>query len=115
MAVKPPITPKRPTNLIRLTVFWVIFVIGILTVVALMSPHDNLKDVPISTVISEANKGNISKIEVQGDNLKVTPRGEDQAKEKSTKDSSSRLKKKGLNSDETVDKVISVPANKKNV
>ena len=110
-----PPNPKKTSNIIRLSIFWAIFVIGILTVVALFAPQDNLKDVPISTVISEANKGNVTKIEVQGDNLKVTPKGESEATQKSTKDRSSSLQEQGLEADAPVDVVISEPSNTSDV
>src|SRR6185437_15101664 len=43
------------------------------------------------------NSGNVSKIEIQGDSLKITPKGSDVATEKSTKESGSDLYSQGLN------------------
>ncbi len=99
MAMKTPLPPKKPSNLIRLSLFWVILVVCVLAVVALVAPHDTLNTVPISTVINEANAGNISKIEVQGNNLTITPKGSDHPTEKSVKDASSSLIEQGLNKD----------------
>jgi len=59
MAIKSPTPNKKTNNLIRLGLFWAILVFGILAVVAITSPHENLKDVPISDVISRANAGDI--------------------------------------------------------
>lgn len=111
MAIKSPHSPKKPSNIIRLTLFWAIFVIAVLTGVALLSPQDKLKEVPISTVISEANSGNVSKIEVQGNNLKITPKGDEEPTQKSTKDPSSSLQEQGLKSDAPVEVVITQPSN----
>jgi cell division protease FtsH len=82
---------------------------------SIVSPHDNLKSVPISTIISEANAGNISKIEVQGNDLKITPKGSDQPTEKSVKDSSSSLQDQGLNKDSAAVVSYSAPSNTDNV
>ena len=48
--------------------------------------HANLKAVPISDVIARANKGEIAKIEIQGNDVKITPKGEQRATEKATKE-----------------------------
>lgn len=99
MATKSPMSPKKPNNVIRLTLFWAILVFGVLIAVAVFSPHDNLKTVAVSDVIRRANAGEISKIEVQGNELKITPEGSDKPTEKSTKDGSSSLYEQGLKSD----------------
>ena len=95
MAIKSPI-PKKPNNILRLSLFWVILVIGVLAAVAVTSPHDNLKSVPLSQVIQDANNGDIAKIQVQGDNLTVTPKGSDAPTQKSIKDSVGTLEQQGL-------------------
>jgi cell division protease FtsH len=99
MALKTPISPKKPSNLIRLSLFWAILVFGILAFVAITSPHDNLKDVPLSDVVNSANAGNVSKIEIQGNDLKITPKGSDVPTEKSTKEAGSDIYAQGLNHD----------------
>lgn len=103
MAMKSPIAPKRPNNIIRLTLFWGILVFGVLAAVAVFSPHENLKSVPFSDVIKRANAGEIKKIEVQGNDLKITPAGSDKATEKSIKDGASSLQEQGLNKDATTE------------
>jgi cell division protease FtsH len=74
---------KKMSNLIRLSLFWAILVFSVLAIIAIVSPHDTLKSVPISEVINGANAGEISKIEGNGNDIKVTPKGSDQATEKS--------------------------------
>lgn len=109
MAIKPP-APKKASNLIRLTLFWAIFVVGILTVVAITSPHDNLKEVPISDVIAQANAGDLTRIEIQGNDLKITPKGSDTPTEKSTKDAGTSIQDQGLNKDAKVELKITQPS-----
>lgn len=69
--------------MLRLGLFWAILVVSTLTVIALTTPQDKLKDVPVSSVIDRANKGEIKKIEGQGNDLKVTLDGQDKPTEKS--------------------------------
>ena len=98
MAIKSPI-PKKPNNILRLTLFWAILVIGVLAAIAIVSPHDTLKEVAISNVIERANKGEIKSIVVEGNNLTITPEGSDVATEKSVKDGASSLTEQGLKPD----------------
>ncbi len=111
MAMKTPLPPKKSNNIVRLTLFWVILVVFVISTIALVSPRDNLKSVPISTVINEANSGNVSKIEIQGNDLKVTPKGSDRATQKSVKDANTSLQEQGLNKNAPVDISISDPSN----
>jgi len=88
--------PKKTNNVLRLSLFWAILVIGVLAAIAITVPHDTLKDVPISSVIERANNGEIKNIVVEGNNLTITPKSSDQATEKSTKDGASSLTEQGL-------------------
>jgi cell division protease FtsH len=74
---------KSIVNWLRLSLFWAVVIIGGLAVIAIVSPQDNLKDVPISSVIERANKGEVSKIEGSGNDLKITVKGKEKASEKS--------------------------------
>jgi len=98
MAIKSPI-PKKPNNILRLSLFWAILVIGVLAAIAIVTPHENLKEVAISNVIERANKGEIKSIVVEGNNLTITPEGSDVATEKSVKDGASSLTEQGLKPD----------------
>lgn len=103
MAIKSPLPNKKPSNLVRLSIFWLILVVGVLAVFAILSPQDNLKDVAISQVISQANNGDISKIEVQGTDVKVTPKGSDKPTEKSVVPTGVSLQDQGLTKDAKVE------------
>lgn len=79
--VKKP-NPKM-SNAIRLSLFWAIFIFATLAIWALTTPRGVLKDVAISEVISNTNKGNVAKIEGSGNDLRITLKGQDKPTEKS--------------------------------
>ena len=60
------------------------------------SPGPSLDDVAFSDVIRRANNGEISKIVVQGNELKITPKGEENATQKSQKEPGSSIYEQGL-------------------
>jgi cell division protease FtsH len=101
MAMKPPIPSKKPNNLIRLTLFWAILVIGVLIAIAFISPQENLKEVSLSDVIARVDRGEIDKIEVEGNMLRITPEGSDKPTEKSMKDPSSSAQEQGIDPTKT--------------
>lgn len=110
MAMKvPKMNNKKPGDMIRLTLFWVIVVFSVLVGFALLSPHDNLKEVPISQVISDANEGKISKIVIQGNDVTVTPKGSTNATEKSVKQDSS-IQEQGLKTNAPVELNVIPPS-----
>jgi len=109
MAIKSP-SPKKASNFIRLSLFWAILVVVILTVVAIASPKENLTEVPISQVISQANAGDLKKIEIQENNLTITTKGSDKPSEKSTKDAGSSIQDQGLSKDANVELKIVEPS-----
>lgn len=115
MAIKTPTPIKRPSNTWRLILFWVVFFLVVFFAVALTSPRNNLKQVPITQVIQQANAGEISKIELQGNDLKVTPKGSDHATQSSVKDPSASLQQQGLKPDAKVDVVITPPSDTGNI
>ena len=101
MAAQRPAPKKKGLNLVRLSLFWAILIVGTLGAIAIFSPQDNLKEVSISSVIERANKGEIKKIEIQGNDVKVTPKNEDKPTERSVKEGGSSLYEQGLKQDKT--------------
>jgi cell division protease FtsH len=101
MAAKKPAPKKKKLNLVRLSLFWAILIIGTLAVVTLINPQQNLKDVAISSVIDRANRGEIAKIEIQGNEVRVTPKGEQKPTERSVKEGGSSLYEQGLKQNKT--------------
>jgi cell division protease FtsH len=101
MATQQQPPKKKMSNAIRLTLFWIILVFAVMAVIAITTPRNDLKTVPISEVISQANNGQISKIEIQGNDVKITPKDQTQPTEKSVKDSSSSIYQQGLQQNKT--------------
>ena len=91
---------RKISNAVRLSLFWAILILATLTVWAVASPQTQLKDVSITDVVQRANDGKITKLEVQGDEVKVTPKGQKEATEKATKQSGN-LYEQGLKEGKT--------------
>lgn len=112
MAIKPkPTIPgKKPANIIRLASFWIIVALCVFVGISFLSPADTLKEVPISDVIKRANAGQISVLEITGNDIKVTPKGKTKPTEKSVKESGSSIIEQGLKSDANVQIKIVTPS-----
>jgi cell division protease FtsH len=67
-----------------------------LIIAAAYNQSGGLKDVPLTQAIKDANAGRYSKIEVSGNELNITKKGDDQATLKSFKDPNASLKEEGL-------------------
>lgn len=106
MAAQRPAPKKKGLNLVRLSLFWAILIVGTLAAIAIFSPQDNLKEVAISNVIERANRGEIKRIEIQGNDVKVTPKNADKPTERSVKEGGSSLYEQGLKQGKTEVAVI---------
>ncbi len=115
MAATAPSPKKKPSTVLRLTLFWAVIVFGALIIYALTAPGQSLKEVALSDVIKRANAGDITTIVVEGDALTITPKGSDTPTEKSTKDASGTLYDQGLNKDAPVEIKISTPSQAGNI
>ena len=97
---------KKPKNknsrLMKTSLFWAITVVTVLSLFALFSPQSALKEVSISSVITRANKGEIKSLQVQGNDVVVTLKGEDRPTERSVKQDGS-LQDQGLKTDAPVE------------
>jgi len=89
------------SNTVRLSLFWAILVFIVLVGIAIASPHSDLKSVSFSDVINRANQGQIAKLEIQGNDIKVTPKGQSQPTEKTVKDQASSIYEQGLQQGKT--------------
>lgn len=110
MAVQLPNMKKKPSEIIRLTLFWAIMFFLILVGFALLSPHDNLKSVPISDVIKSANAGDVTKLSIQGNDVTVTLKGNSSPTEKSIKQDGSTIQDQGLKATSPVQLEIVPPS-----
>ena len=82
------IQKKSISSLARNVLFWIILASFIaLFVASNYFSASNLKEVPISNVISRANKGEIKSLDIQGNDVKVTLKDKNKPTEKSIKES----------------------------
>lgn len=102
MATKQQPPKRKLSNALRLTLFWTILVLVVLGVFAVTSPQNNLKEVDFSEVVRRANAGDIKKLEIQGSEIKVTPKDQDKATEVTRKDPASSINEQGLKTDAPV-------------
>jgi cell division protease FtsH len=89
-------TNKRPGRIVRNTIFWVIIALVVLGIYVVAVPTQTLKSVPLSQVVNDANNGKISKLDIQGDSIKVTPKGADSPSEVTYKENGSSIYDQGL-------------------
>ena len=97
-----PQTAKKPqpksSNLFRWIAFIFLLFIFCGLIATLVSPQTTIDEVPLSDVIARANdeNGNIAKITVLGNDLRITLKGEDRVSQVSRKDPSGTLYEQGL-------------------
>jgi len=106
--MKTPKGPKKPQSnrWLRTAVFWAIIIVFVMTLLAVFMPQNQQKEVAFSDVIRRANNGEIAKIEVQGNNLLITPeadRAKNEPTEKSYKEGGSSIYEQGLKQDAKVE------------
>lgn len=101
---------KQPSKFMRLTIFWALIIVIALVLWAVYAPQQNLKDVSFSDVIRRANAGEIAKIEIEGNNLTITPQGSDKATEKSFKEEGSSIYEQGLKQDSKAEVAVKKPS-----
>ncbi len=73
----------------------ILMLFGLIIYAAVNQPSQ-LKTIPFSQVISDANSGKIQRISVNGDNLEITPTGDSKPTEKSVKEPGSSIYEQGL-------------------
>jgi cell division protease FtsH len=94
----------------RLTLFWAIIIAAALILWAVYSPQQSLKDVSFSDVIKSANSGQIAKIELEADQLTITPKGQSQPTERSYKEAGSSIYEQGLKQDSGTEVAVKKPS-----
>lgn len=111
MAVKMPQRngKNRISQILRFGLFWAIIIFVALIFYATLFPASNLKDVALSDVVRRANDGKIAQLEIQGNDIRVTPKGESKHTERSVKESGS-IYEQGLNKDAKVEVKVIPPS-----
>jgi cell division protease FtsH len=85
--------PRRGFKNIAFIALIILF--GLIILSASNQPN-NLDEIPLSQVVSEANDNQYKKIVVKGDELEITKKGSDEATLKSRKDSQASLREEGV-------------------
>ena len=111
MAVKMPQRngKNRISQILRFGLFWAIIIFVALIFYATLFPASNLKDVALSDVVRRANDGKVAQLEIQGNDIKVTPKDQSKPTEHSVKESSS-IYEQGLNKDAKVEVKVIPPS-----
>ena len=111
MAVKMPQRngKNRISQILRFGLFWAIIIFVALIFYATLFPASNLKDVALSDVMRRANDGKIAQLEIQGNDIKITPKDQSKPTEHSVKESSS-IYEQGLNKDAKVEVKVIPPS-----
>ncbi len=111
MAVKMPNKNNKngAKQIARFGLFWAIVIFLGLIIYASLMPGAGLKDVALTDVVRRANAGEVAKLEIQGNELKVTPKGQDAPTERSTKESGT-IYEQGLKTDAKVEVNVLPPS-----
>ncbi|QWQ32180.1 hypothetical protein KOY48_04955 [Candidatus Minimicrobia naudis] len=100
---------NRISQILRFGLFWAIIIFVALIFYATLFPASNLKDVALSDVVRRANDGKIAQLEIQGNDIKITPKDQSKPTEHSVKESSS-IYEQGLNKDAKVEVKVIPPS-----
>ena len=92
---------KRKRQMKNVGFFSLLILIGLIVYSAYAKPS-TMKDVALSDVVSRANSGQVAKLEITGNTVEVTKKGDSEATEKAYKESGSSIYEQGLNKDAPV-------------
>ncbi|MDR1032447.1 MAG: ATP-dependent zinc metalloprotease FtsH [Candidatus Nomurabacteria bacterium] len=93
----------------RLSAFWVIVALVALAVMSMLMPSGQLKEVPINEVLARANDGKVEKLDITGNDIQVTLKGEDKPTEKTIKEDGT-IYEQGLKQDAKVKVNVKQPS-----
>ena len=100
MPKKKPSLNSKMNNTMRLGAFWVLVILVAGLFWAFGAKDQSLKEVPISQVVRDANDGKIAKLEVTGNEVLVTRKGDDKPTQRSYKQEGN-LQEQGLKAGKT--------------
>src|SRR5581483_125467 len=87
---------NRRRNIFKNFGFLALIILFILIIFAALNQPSQLKSVPFSQVIAEANSGKIQQITVKDQSLEITPKGQTKATEKSNMEAGVSIYQQGL-------------------
>lgn len=111
-------TSKKPNRIVRTTIFWAIVAALALILWAAYFPRQDLKDVAFSDVIKQANNGEIAKIQIDGNELDITPFSDldkGHPTERSYKEDGSSIYEQGLRQDSKAQVDVKKPSDTSSV
>ena len=95
-----PKNPKR--RYIKNAIFVAIIAVFGLIIFTSTGNNNELKTVPLSDVVNRANNGEVSKLQITGDSIKVTPKDQENPTEQTRKEAGSSFYEQGLKTDAPV-------------
>ena len=101
--MKPKQPTKKSSNKTRSIIFLVLLAIGAWFLVQVYSGGEDLEEIPISSVISQANEGQLSKLEITDDKIKVYQKDADEPSAVAIRDVNVSLQDQGLNNEAEVE------------
>ncbi|MBW3568597.1 ATP-dependent zinc metalloprotease FtsH [Candidatus Parcubacteria bacterium] len=97
-----PKGPKNKKQNYKNIIFIILIALFGLLIFSSFGQKEELDEVAFSEVITRANKGDIKKIEIAGNELKITPEKKEEATQKSRKEAGSSIYEQGLEKDASV-------------
>ncbi|MDO4870475.1 MAG: ATP-dependent zinc metalloprotease FtsH [Candidatus Saccharibacteria bacterium] len=109
---QPKTSPKKNSKekIIRLILMWSTLLFTGFVIYVMVTNGGTLKEVAISDVIKRANNGEIAKIEIQDNTVRVTKKGDNHISEISEKEAGSSIYEQGLKQDAKVEVTIKKPS-----
>ena len=92
----------------RTIIFFILIAIFVLSIFGSMGTTAKLKEVPFSQAVSRANAGEIKKLQIDCNDIKITVKDQDKPTERSTKEAGSSIYEQGL-TNRDVDVSVSNP------
>ena len=84
-------------------------------IIASSAQNNELEEVPLSDVVTRANNGEIKKLEITGAEIKVTPKDQEEATEKTRKEAETSIYEQGLMQESAVEVEVKKQSNSGNI
>ena len=109
--MKPKTPNKRNSNKTRSIIFFIFLAIVVALAINAYGGEPDLEEIPISSVISQANDGQLGKLEVTDNKIKVYQKDAEEPSAMAIRDTGGTLQEQGLNVDAPVEVVYKEGSN----